>query len=66
MLTSKYNEDGNPFGVFCTNEKCPYFEREDTHPTWSEDCPVIEEILSCPGCQRPMTLPKEINYDLMG
>ena len=62
MLESKYNEEGSPFGVFCTNEKCPYFERTDTHPTWSEDCLLIEGILSCPGCKSPMTHPKKKVY----
>jgi hypothetical protein len=59
MINSKLNEDGSPFGVFCTNEKCPYYERETSHPTWSDDCEIIEDCLSCPGCKSPMTLPRK-------
>jgi hypothetical protein len=55
MITEKYNADGNPFGVFCSNPECGAFiDGEDTHPMWSEDCELRDGILCCENCGSPV------------
>lgn len=59
MVTEKYDEEGNPFGVFCINPACPFFDKEGAHPIWSEDCPEKDGRLACPACASPVRKPQQ-------
>ncbi|MBI2266705.1 MAG: hypothetical protein HYU64_16345 [Armatimonadetes bacterium] len=59
MITSKLDSLGNPFGVFCSDAACPNGDHgPDEDPLWSEDCPVVEGVLVCPSCGKPMERPR--------
>jgi len=58
MLNSKYNDEGAPFGVFCTNPECGNFLASEAHPMWSEDCPIEDGVLVCPACGKPVDKPQ--------
>jgi len=63
MILDKFDEEGNPFGVYCSNPNCPLSEEQDRmpDPMWSEDCPVKMHMLVCPNCQSPVKSPKPYN-----
>lgn len=57
-----YDEQGNPFGVLCTNPECPYYEgrTEIIDPLWSEDCLYKDGRVICPKCLYPVTRPQDL------
>jgi len=57
MLTSRYDEKGDPFGVFCSNPECPNSEKPEGHPIWSDDCILKDNVLVCPLCESPVIIP---------
>ena len=59
IIKDKYDRDGNPFGVFCSNADCPLHQDNKSHPDplWSEDCPEKNGVLVCPHCGFPVTRP---------
>ena len=63
MIYSRYDSQGNPFGVFCSNSECPFNQHHpDAHPVWTDDCPDPNGYLICPRCGSPMKMPEEIEH----
>ena len=60
FIKGKFDEEGNPFGVNCSNQECQLNQDQKwlVDPLWSEDCPEKNGILVCPRCGCPMVRPK--------
>lgn len=57
VLKSRY--PGN-YVLFCSKEDCfHYHAREGALPFWSEDCPVVLDVIRCPECGSPAVRPSQ-------
>ena len=58
VLKSRY--PGN-FVLFCSKDDCLHYHGlEGGLPFWSEDCPVVLDVIRCPECASPAVRPPHV------